>query len=70
MNTRLNASNAQLFFIKYDGSALIVHLKRQSPGKININTAARLPRSLITSPILGITNASINDKKNHTVTTT
>ena len=70
MNTKLKIINGQLFLSKRDGSFLNVHLNMHNPGNMNMNTAARLPSSLITSPMFGITSAKIRDKKNHTVTHT
>ena len=46
------------------------HFIIHSPGNINMKTAERLPSTLITAPMFGITSASTNDKTNHTVTQT
>ena len=70
MNIKLIDINAILFLRKYDGSDLKVHLNIHNPGKMNIKTAAKLPNSLMTSPILGITSANTSDRTNHTVTQT
>ena len=70
INTKLIIIIAQLFLSRKDGSERIVHLNIHRPGNMNIKTAARLPSNFITSPMFGITIASIKDRQNHTVTTT
>ncbi len=40
---------------------------KQIPGKMKIKTAARLPRNLMTSPMLGIRMAKASDDKNQGV---
>ena len=70
MNTKLVMIKVQLFLSKRDGSDRKAHINRHNPGNIKMNTAARLPSNLITSPMLGMTRANIKDRTNQIVTHT
>ena len=53
-----------------ENSTRRAHCNIHKPGSMNINTAERLPSTLMTQPMLGITRANINDDTNHNVTQT
>ena len=53
-----------------ENSVRRAHCSIHNPGSMNINTAERLPNTLITPPMFGITSANTNDDTNHTVTQT
>ena len=66
----LHTTKSHLLFVRKDESDLNAHFSIHIPGSIKIKTAERLPSTLITAPILGITSANIKDRTNHTVTHT
>ena len=66
----LETTNAHRFLGRKVGSDRSAHFNIHNPGNMKINTADRLPSTLITAPMLGITRANIKDKKNHIVTHT
>ena len=66
----LEITNSPLFLDSKDDSDRNAHFNIHIPGSIKTNTAERLPSTLITAPMFGITSANINDKTNHTVTQT
>ena len=62
--------NHLLFAKNSDESDRRAHCNIHNPGSININTAERLPSTLMTPPMFGITRANIRDDTNHKVTQT
>ena len=66
----LHTTNNHLLLERKDESDRKAHFNIHNPGSIKIKTAERLPSTLITAPMLGITSANISDRTNHTVTHT
>ena len=68
----LHTTKNHLLFAKNsdENSVRRAHCNMHNPGSMNMKTAERLPSTLMTPPMFGITRANISDDTNHSVTQT